>query len=52
MNTKDTTSLAAMLYHQLYKSNFYTRPMETQRQFELAVKCIVEELQGENDTRN
>jgi hypothetical protein len=36
-------NLGADLYHKLYKSNFYSKPMETQRLFEQAAKEFLEE---------
>lgn len=44
----------ADLYHKLYKSNFYSKPLETQRLFERAAKELLEEYKDkqENDQRS
>lgn len=43
-------NLGAKLYHMMYSSNFYTKPMETQRLFERVAKEFLEEAK-KNDQR-
>ena len=47
-------SLGADLYHKLYKSNFYMKPMDTQVLFERVAKEFLEEHKDKekNDQRS
>jgi len=42
---------AAMFWHKLYKSNFYGRPYDTQRQFAEAMAEFLKEYEEEKSKR-
>jgi hypothetical protein len=42
---------AAMFWHKLYKSNFYSRSNETQRQFQEAMAEFLKEYEEEKSKR-
>lgn len=44
-------NLAAAFYHKLYKSNFFLKPTQTQRDFEAALKEFLEEYEKDKNKR-